>query len=84
MQVNIIWEQETQEERQVQPEVRLVGIVVKVIMNMEVAVALITLLEVTELLAARIVAVAVGAATELKGAMEETRQAQMEVLLGEE
>ena len=60
------------------------GIVVKVIMNMGVTVALITLLEVTELLAERIVAVAVGAATVLKEAMEETRQALMEALLGEE
>ena len=84
MQVNIIWEQEQGDQHQVQPEVRLVGIVVKVIMNMEVAVALITLLEVTESSLDQIVAVAVGAATVLKEVMQETRQALMEALLGEE
>ena len=62
----------------------MVGIVVKVIMNMEVAVALITLLEVTESSLDQIVAVAVGAATVLKEVMQETRQALMEALLGEE
>ena len=84
MQVNIIWEQEQEDQHQVQPEVLLVGIVVKVIMNMEVAVALITLLEVTESSKDQIVAVAVGAATVLKEVMQETRQALMEALLGEE
>tara|TARA_B100000212_G_scaffold246205_1_gene188000 strand:- start:298 stop:552 length:255 start_codon:yes stop_codon:yes gene_type:complete len=84
MQVNIIWEQVQEDQHQAHPEVRLVGIVVKVVMNMGVTVALITLLEVTELLAERIVAVAVEAATVLKEVMEETRQALMEALLGEE